>query len=294
MSTIDKNNMWAACQLTMDIQYDGKLPQNYKNKETYKNAGFTEEVYSYQDSQYGIHAGLIGLAGSNIILAFRGTDGTLDWLNDFNYIQIPFSYSGKVIGTGKVHTGFYDAIMSISDEIINKLKELKKLTSNSKIYVTGHSKGGAMATLLAKILQYEDFTNIFVVTFGSPRVGDENFKKEYTISHERYESFLDLIPHMPFTDQEQILMPKLNSLYETAGNIPLLKIIYQLLTKSKPYFSVGKLNCIYKKHGKYGNYPYETKNDLGETLNSLCAVEQIVRSVDLTLINDIHNNDYPG
>jgi predicted lipase len=75
-----------------------------------------------------------------------------------------------------VHSGFYDAFRSIQDQIFPVLTEQLSLYPNAELALTGHSLGGALATIaLAQIVFELDATvpnNMSLYTFGSPRVGD--------------------------------------------------------------------------------------------------------------------------
>lgn len=294
-----KKVLWSASKLAFYI-VDGKLPEDYKTRNDYifedisgncyQRAEFTGDVYSYTGGAGSIHAGLVGSSKAGIIIALRGTDGNeteigslLDWANNFLAMQVPFEPFGK----GSVHLGFYNAVLSIKDSIIEKTRELiLRQQRNGKglpaVYVTGHSKGGAMASIMAKILEQQIKGNVIVCTFGAPRSGDEIFRANYGILHYRYESFLDLVPHLYFSKQELDLIPRLGVLYQ---------ILEPLLT-FPAYTSLGKGICIYKPRGKFGLLPWNTTNKLEEKLNSFCAVDQVIQSGEINLFADAHGKDY--
>jgi pimeloyl-ACP methyl ester carboxylesterase len=95
-------------------------------------------------------------------VAFRGTQpgGLADFRTDlqFGWADWP--------GGGRVHRGFKEAYESIAGEISAWLER----SAPSGLVATGHSLGGALATLLAAERAEAD-----LVTFGSPRVGDAAF-----------------------------------------------------------------------------------------------------------------------
>ncbi|QHQ61650.1 DUF2974 domain-containing protein [Anaerocolumna sedimenticola] len=225
-----KKCLWAACRLAYSI-VDGNLPIDYKTRidykigdvedNSYQRAGFVGDVYSFSGGVENINAGLVGISKSGIIISFRGTNGNdteigsfLDWLNNFLAVPVSFSPYGK----GSVHMGFFNSVQSIQDLLIRKtldlVSEVKKNNIPPVIYITGHSKGGAMAAIMAKILQKYVQNRIIVYTFGAPRAGDNEFRKDYRITHYRYESFLDIVSHLSLSRQELELIPRMGILYE--------------------------------------------------------------------------------
>ncbi|KAL3681566.1 hypothetical protein R1sor_024522 [Riccia sorocarpa] len=91
------------------------------------------------------------------------------------------------------------------------VEELMNQNPNAKLFLTGHSLGGALANLYAALLFYykeEKLTNNLAAlyTFGQPRVGDEEYA-EFLISNIREESYwrivysMDMIPRVPFDDK---------------------------------------------------------------------------------------------
>lgn len=105
---------------------------------------------------------------SDIIIACRGTEPT-----EFADIKADLNVEKVAIEEGVlVHKGFYKSVERIWPGLERALKAKK--TQN--IWVTGHSLGAAMATVVAVRLcrdRYRDDLQLF--TYGSPRVGNEGF-----------------------------------------------------------------------------------------------------------------------
>ena len=94
-------------------------------------------------------------------------------------------------GGGKVHRGFQAALDAVWDDM---LPEISKLRDRSvPIWVTGHSLGAALATLAADRLQAVQG----LYTFGSPRVGDEEFKERFSLSGFRVVNGRDIVAEVP-------------------------------------------------------------------------------------------------
>jgi hypothetical protein len=66
------------------------------------------------------------------------------------------------------------------------------------LYLTGHSAGGALATLAARRLHEAGVPVRAAVAFSTPRVGDRRFAATYPVPLVRIEHRHDLIPHLPF------------------------------------------------------------------------------------------------
>ncbi|MBE6051177.1 MAG: lipase family protein [Clostridium sp.] len=287
-----KDILWAASSLAMAIELEGNFPKDYECYERYKTAKFKGELEPFVDKGNHYNAGYVGLSDIGIVVAFRGTKcdsptELKDWINNIRDKQVDFAPYGKV------HNGFFKAIENIQERVIKRVKELLKEDSNRKLYITGHSKGGAMAFLMACRAEMAGLKP-FVVTFGAPRVGDKKFMENYNIETYRYESFVDVVPHLPFTKDEKVLLKRLSSVYEEAIDTINSKVIKTILgfTALPDYFPVGKRIMLDVNHGKYSNIPKSIDKTSGESLNSLCAVEWMVREAEFDKINDIHNSDY--
>lgn len=96
------------------------------------------------------------------------------------------------------------------DDVTAVVRELLGKHPSAKVYVTGHSLGGALAVLYSGMLYYNDEKSIVeklaaVYTFGQPRVGDEKFaaymrQKLVDSAYFRVVYCNDLVPRVPFDD----------------------------------------------------------------------------------------------
>ncbi|WNR44346.1 lipase family protein [Paenibacillus roseipurpureus] len=139
--------------------------------------------------------GFIAETDSQIVIVFRGTTTTSDWISDAIARQTPFPYAKD---GGLVHQGFLDIYQSARKPL---LAAMSKLSAGKQLYLTGHSLGGSLATLCAADLAANTkFTSPSVYTFGSPRVGNPSFAKLFNLRtgpHYRVFNRNDMVPSLP-------------------------------------------------------------------------------------------------
>jgi hypothetical protein len=124
------------------------------------------------DLQAGI---TLSLSHRRITVVFRGSESLTDWLIDFRLCRTEAEY-------GYVHSGFHYQLHhgGVGGEILDEVCKLKNTYPSFSIFVTGHSLGGALATLFSYELSVRLPTdNIQLINFGSPRVGDAIFQKNF-------------------------------------------------------------------------------------------------------------------
>ncbi|CAM9155887.1 unnamed protein product [Chrysoparadoxa australica] len=137
--------------------------------------------------------------GLGIVVAFRGTASFDNWITDFKYAQAPVAYEG--CEGCLVHEGFYKCAQAVVADVWEEIRRIRTkmpITALSHVYVTGHSLGGAISTLVS--LELADHMRVVNYSFGSPRIGNDDFAA-YTASTlpsaVRVVHQADLIPHMP-------------------------------------------------------------------------------------------------
>jgi hypothetical protein len=131
-----------------------------------------------------------------IVLAFRGTQSTLNW--DTN-CQTRLIHPDGTDARLRVHQGFYSAFERLSDGakgIREKMRELQATTAKDvPIYITGHSLGGALAQIATAVLGDDRIAACY--TFGSPRVGNYVFDLWVKPPSYRVINYADIVPHLP-------------------------------------------------------------------------------------------------
>ena len=141
--------------------------------------------------------GFVAKKNDILLIAFRGTEKSKieDILADVLVFQ-------KNTQLGKIHYGFLKALQFIWEDLLKALEELQD--NNQDIWITGHSLGGALATLAAAKLASEGKQNIKgIYTYGKPRVGNMdfklNFEKLFKTSAYRITNFRDPVSIIPFS-----------------------------------------------------------------------------------------------
>jgi hypothetical protein len=107
-----------------------------------------------------------------VILTLRGTTPGADMITDLqvNFRKMPSTWGDDVL----VHNGFAESWEGIRDDIIDELET--RLVGGRRLWITGHSLGGALATLAAYDFSHVENIHVEGVhTFGQPRVGDASF-----------------------------------------------------------------------------------------------------------------------
>ena len=126
---------------------------------------------------------------NSVVFVFRGTLGLRDMFTD---IQVPMT---KWDGRGQVHAGFLNALNPVWGDIRHELQSLQV-----PAFFTGHSLGAALATLAAaRVLLDSSLTSpAALYTFGSPRVGDVDFRENLRgLFHARVVNDRDIVTTVP-------------------------------------------------------------------------------------------------
>jgi hypothetical protein len=172
--------------------------------------------------QYDID-GFVGYLSSQrrIFVVFRGTSTEHDLEGDLDTTLVNYPYCNNC----KVHEGFYKAELSILSSLFKIVSRLLKWFPAYEVVVSGHSLGGALATLIAmdlvhKFLDDMDIGDtpfilpssstdsssvgklrVTLVNFGSPKIGNIELAV-YASSlllplHYRVTHLRDIVPHLP-------------------------------------------------------------------------------------------------
>lgn len=108
---------------------------------------------------------------NNIIyLTFRGTESLKDVYFDIDIRR------HKLDNGCKIHNGFFEQFNCLKSQIINDINN--HINEINEINITGHSLGGALATIASAYfgdIYKSNNIKINCYTFGSPRVGNYKF-----------------------------------------------------------------------------------------------------------------------
>ena len=179
------------------------------NPDTYLDGtGWLKPPVGFVSGPLSIDACLVGEIDLGIVLAFRGTmsfdpmnpPSLRDWLNNFQALP-----KTSPDFPGDIHEGFLDTWDDLDDLVLNEVARIQATYPAPRpVYVTGHSKGGAIAALAAWRLSATGAPLAKVITFAAPKPGDAIFATAYAnagITHERYEYGDDIVPHLPLSDE---------------------------------------------------------------------------------------------
>lgn len=111
----------------------------------------------------------VSTINQEIVIAFRGSSSIRNFIADVNFEYVDFICSGC-----KAHAGFATAWYEPRTAILAALKTATAQYPTYKIVITGHSLGGAVATLAAADLRNQGYA-VDLFTYGSPRTGNAAF-----------------------------------------------------------------------------------------------------------------------
>ena len=146
----------------------------------------------------------ISHTSKRIVVSFRGTDLSKGYMQLFEEIvsilalpKVDF-YTG-----GQVQEYFRDNFIVFYPKLRPEMKKLAQAYPTYQVFVTGHSLGGALASLAAVSLVHDNVVpagNLVLFTYGCPRVGNQHFADSFDrivatswrVVHSR-----DIVAHLP-------------------------------------------------------------------------------------------------
>jgi hypothetical protein len=140
-----------------------------------------------------------------ILISVRGTEGLISRDMILNSKFAKQTCPEALANVGSAHYGFLQAFEYLWAVVEDYCKKHRKNSGDEakRIFITGHSLGGAMATLLACAiyLRFKD-NPVTLYTYASPRVGDIEFARHwnYLVPHLRHVYRNDIIPAVPPAD----------------------------------------------------------------------------------------------
>jgi hypothetical protein len=169
--------------------------------------GLEAKLFSVDNTQV-----YVGRNDRDLVVAFRGSqapttlDGLKDWLltNANNFLVLPEGRIGTdfaAAGVGaRFHRGFLQALDDIWEPLFREV-ESAQAQKERRLWVTGHSLGGALALLAAWRFVQNVMAVHQVYTFGAPmacnEIGAQAFLRELPGKIFRYVDEPDPVPLLP-------------------------------------------------------------------------------------------------
>ncbi|MFN3201310.1 MAG: lipase family protein [Bradymonadia bacterium] len=225
----------------------------------------------------------VAVGGDNVVVAFRGTksDKLGEFLKnvktDLKFLRMVKLKFSKKHGKVKVHKGFYDDYVAVRKQIIKRVKKHK----GKRIYVTGFSLGGALASLCALDLKENVGGKVFAYFLGNPRAGGEDFRQALlkTVGQTlRIALNRDIVPKVPGISTQisesryQHNSQQLLQLYPNGVRVPDGKLDPRIRTGSFDFHDRDKYRDALKAH--YETCKKDKKTCSGNALKSAAKAER--------------------
>ena len=242
-------------------------------------------------------------ANRTLIVAFRGSQNTQDWKDNFS-----LGVESDPRFPGRFHSGFLNRMKTIELTDIQKLAYIHKATM---VVTCGHSLGGAISSLIhlalmhgnrnrstaeeiTHIMKDEDFVNF---TFGAPMFGNK-FVEEHAIKN-------GYIKQMYHFVSVQDIVPTVLSLGHTVATFDhrlrdlashaswgLSEIAYQSFktwgTQNRDKIELAA-NVFHTMMNMFTILPLDNSSDIRRFFSSY---KHLKASVPSTLANEFENHDY--
>lgn len=131
-----------------------------------------------------------------IVIAFRGSKSIDNWAANLDFQMETVSFCSGC----EAHSGFIESWNEVQDGVVNAVKTAQAQFPDFKVVATGHSLGGAIASVATAALRSMG-TPVDLYTYGSPKTGNDAWAKflsgtdkgaSFRVVHEH-----DIVPTLP-------------------------------------------------------------------------------------------------
>lgn len=158
----DAQANWPVAAVMADASDLAYLPP-FEAEPKFKAMGFESAALMLEGSMAGYFLKIEDQA----VIVFRGTDDLNDWLANLD------TDIAKT-GSGLAHRGFYSSYQDLASQVYTLLNK----TEVKRVWITGHSLGGALAVMCGLDLADRDDVAIDgLITFGQPMVAKPDLAK---------------------------------------------------------------------------------------------------------------------
>ncbi|KAM0805935.1 Lip3 precursor [Usnea florida] len=187
------------CEADIDVSNGGTKVTCAAGNCPLVQADAVTTVYEFQNS------GVTGVTGylavdhtlGLTVLAFRGTHTIRNWAADFDAVLVPTDICSECF----CHQGFYDSWRDSRTGILAALANTTTTYPTNQLIITGHSLGGAIATIAAAEIRKSTAHPADLYTYGAPRIAgtvlssyitNQNLGGNYRVTH-----YDDPVPRLP-------------------------------------------------------------------------------------------------
>ncbi len=198
-----------------------------------KSGGF-ELLQTFNSIETDTQAFLAKSSEGYAVLAFRGTEITKrhDMVIDATAMKVS-------VLDGRIHSGFRTAYASVARDVQKSVLKLQ----DTPLYITGHSLGAALATIATQSLEHHLKIREMIAacyTFGSPRVGDRHYDREFRSPIYRVVNTTDIVTVIPLLAMGYIHIGDIRYLGRLDGEfsrgIPVLQRLYLFILTMFKFF----------------------------------------------------------
>ncbi|KAF2036442.1 alpha/beta-hydrolase [Setomelanomma holmii] len=131
-----------------------------------------------------------------IVLSFRGSRSVRNWITNVNF---PVTLTTICADCG-AHAGFWTSWLEAQSNVLSAISKAKAQYPSFRIVATGHSLGGALASIAAGVLRSQG-TSVDLYTYGAPKIGLQGISEyisatnkgaNYRVTHKA-----DPVPKLP-------------------------------------------------------------------------------------------------
>ncbi|CAA9956754.1 CVT17 lipase disintegration autophagic bodies inside the vacuole [Pyrenophora teres f. maculata] len=137
-------------------------------------AATTKTLTEFENSVKSDVTGFVATDTTNklIVLSFRGSKSVRNWITN---VKFPVTKT-PICPDCDASIGFWESWLEAQADVLGAISTAQKKYPNFKVVATGHSLGGALATLAAGVMRSQN-TTVDLYTYGAPRVGLEGISQ---------------------------------------------------------------------------------------------------------------------
>lgn len=211
------------------IEFEANKDEHYRLELNLKNGGF-DLVKTFSE---GSTQAFLARNYYYAVLAFRGTEP-----KKWEDVQADIRAYKTSVSEGKVHAGFLEAYTEVAEEIVKSLVDSNQ--DKWPLYITGHSLGGALATVATRELETTGGVGDQIAacyTFGSPRVGNRKYEDTIKVPIYRVVHSTDVVTLVPSVGYTHAGDPRFISRGgELYRKIPFFRRGWEMLVALLPFF----------------------------------------------------------